>query len=173
LIDVDIATVRRNTKLPIPKIIAWSDNDSNPVGSEYILMEHADGVELRKIWFDLDSDVQLNCIRNITSRLEDMTQLRFPAYGSLYLRGSDVTSAKEQILIDEEFCIGPHCGKTYWDCTVGEKRYYDRVAPDRGPCKWHSARDSFFILNHDCRLHSWCNNSDQSQGGICHRSRMA
>lgn len=127
--------MRRNANMPTPNILAWSDDANNPVGCEYILMDHADGVELRKLWFDLDSDLQLDCIVKITERLADMTRLNFPAYGSLYLRGSSALDSESQISIDEEFCVGPSCNKTYWDCSAGEGRYYDQVAPDHGPCK--------------------------------------
>lgn len=121
--------------MPIPKILAWNDEGNNPIGCEYILMDHADGIELRKVWFELDSTVQIDCIVKITEKLTDMTRLTFPAYGSLYLRGSLAVDLESQVSIDQEFCIGPHCGKTYWDCTPGEKRYYDREAPNRGPCE--------------------------------------
>lgn len=121
--------------MPIPKILAWNDNADNPIGCEYILMDHAEGIELRKVWFELDSNVQSHCIVEITEKLTDMTRVTFPAYGSLYLRGSPAVDLESQVPIDQEFCIGPHCGKTYWDCTAGENRNYDCRAPDRGPCK--------------------------------------
>ncbi|KAI9759312.1 MAG: hypothetical protein M4579_002441 [Chaenotheca gracillima] len=39
-----ISYLRSNSSIPIPKIIDWSDDPSNEVGSEYIIMEHAVGV---------------------------------------------------------------------------------------------------------------------------------
>jgi len=121
--------------MPVPKILAWSDDTNNPIGCEYILMDHADGVELHKLWFELDSTVQIDCIVSIVKKLADMARLTFPAYGSLYLRSSPAMDLESQVPMNEEFCIGPSCNKTYWDCTAGEKRHYDCVAPNRGPCK--------------------------------------
>ena len=81
---------RRNTKIPVPKILTWDDDADNPVGSEYIIMSHAEGTELRQLWFGLDSGVQIECIRNITEKIAEMTRLKFSAFGSLCLRDSAV-----------------------------------------------------------------------------------
>jgi hypothetical protein len=40
--------VRSQTKLPIPTVLEWNDDPSNVVGSEYIIMEHAKGVQLHQ-----------------------------------------------------------------------------------------------------------------------------
>lgn len=128
--------MQRTTKIPIPQIVEWSDNTANDIGSEFILMKHAEGIELRKIWFSLDIDVQISCIYEIMKQVEETTRLSFPAYGSLYFQNATALLAHDHIPIDNEFCIGPHCGRMYWDCTPGEQRYYDRVSKDRGPCKF-------------------------------------
>jgi hypothetical protein len=127
--------VRQHVGMPVPNILAWSDDADSPVGCEYVIMDHAEGIELRQLWFQLDSTVQLNCIVKITEKMADMTRLEFPAYGSLYMRNSSAVESEKHISIDEDFCVGPSCSKTYWDCAAGESRYYDHVAPDRGPCK--------------------------------------
>jgi hypothetical protein len=129
--------VRHYANMPVPNILAWSDNADNPVGCEYVIMDHAEGIELRQLWFQLDSTVQLDCIVKITDKLPDMTtRLEFPpAYGSLYMRNSSAMESEKHISIDGDFCVGPSCSKTYWDCAAGEIRYYDHVAPDRGPCE--------------------------------------
>jgi hypothetical protein len=126
--------VRRNTNIPIPKIFTWNDDAENSVGSEYIIMSHAEGIELRHLWFELDSTVQISCIRNITEKIAEMTRLEFSAFGSLYSRDSAVRE-EGKVVVDGEFCIGSSCSKTYWDCAVGESRWYGSGAPDRGPCK--------------------------------------
>jgi hypothetical protein len=126
--------VRCNTKTPVPKILAWNDDASNPVGNEYVIMEHAEGIELRQLWFGLDNTAQINCIQKITEKVAEMTRLEFSAYGSLYLRDSR-TGEEGKVVIDGEFCIGSSCSKTYWDCAPGERRWYGSEAPDRGPCE--------------------------------------
>jgi hypothetical protein len=124
-----------SAKMPGPNVLAWSDDAHNPIGCEYIIMDHADGVELRKLWFQLDCTVQIKCIVSIADKIVDMARLEFPAYGSLYMRNSSAVDSADHILIDQDFCIGPSCDKTYWDCTVGKGRYHGDVSPDRGPCK--------------------------------------
>ncbi|GES64414.1 phosphotransferase enzyme family protein [Aspergillus terreus] len=61
-----------------------------------------------------------------------MVNLDFPAYGSLY-HAENRAPSRSQRALDNEFCIGPHCGIRYWDCTGGEGRYYDDLEPNRGP----------------------------------------
>ncbi|KAI9036177.1 uncharacterized protein KD926_002207 [Aspergillus affinis] len=49
----EVATIQylqRKTSIPIPKILDWSDDAGNSVGSKYIIMEHAAGVPLQQKW---------------------------------------------------------------------------------------------------------------------------
>ncbi|KAF3009677.1 hypothetical protein E8E13_008293 [Curvularia kusanoi] len=62
----EVATIKylqKHTTIPIPKILAWSDDPSNPIGSEYIVMEHASGVSLHQRWSTMDLSERLHCIR--------------------------------------------------------------------------------------------------------------
>ncbi|GAQ38341.1 phosphotransferase enzyme family protein [Aspergillus niger] len=58
----EIATIeylQANTTVPIPKILDWSNDATsidNPIGSEYIIMEHATGVQLHKKWHEMDGN---------------------------------------------------------------------------------------------------------------------
>ncbi|PGH11552.1 hypothetical protein AJ79_04810 [Helicocarpus griseus UAMH5409] len=42
--------MKLHTKIPIPSVLDWSDDPSNPAGSAYIIMEHADGVSPDQAW---------------------------------------------------------------------------------------------------------------------------
>jgi hypothetical protein len=77
--DTDWCIVRRNVNMPIPNVLAWSDDARNPVGCKYIIMDHAEGTELRQLWFQLDCAVQIKCIVSITDKIVDMARLNFPA----------------------------------------------------------------------------------------------
>jgi hypothetical protein len=127
------ALVQAKTSIPIPTILDWSDDASNTIGCEYIIMEHAAGVQLHEKWPDMAGDKQVRCINAIYRKVKEMVDLEFPAFGSLYFVGSLLGSGSKQPL-DEDFCIGPHCGPRYWDCNVGEPRYYHDRIPNRGPC---------------------------------------
>lgn len=83
----------------------------------------------------MDSGVQIECIRNITEKISEMTRLKFSAYGSLCLRDSAAVREEGKVVVDGEFRVGSSCSKIYWDCAVGESRWYDGAAPDGGPCK--------------------------------------
>lgn len=133
----EVATIKylqAKTSIPIPKILDWSDDASNTIGSEYIIMEHAPGVCLHQKWHTMEVSEQLRCICAIYKKLKEVANLSFPAYGSLCFGDTSYLDSSK-LYLDEEFCIGPHCGARYWSCSVGQPRYCHDVEPNRGPCK--------------------------------------
>ncbi|KAL8671232.1 MAG: hypothetical protein Q9168_004264 [Polycauliona sp. 1 TL-2023] len=98
-----------NTTVPIPKILDWSDDASNAIGSEYIIMEHADGVQLHQKWPTMSGEQQIACIQTIFTNIQQISSIEFPAYGSLYFANSHIESASK-VPLDSDFCIGSHCG---------------------------------------------------------------
>lgn len=126
--------MQAKTSIPIPKILDWKDDALNPIGSEYIIMEHASGIPLHQKWLTMDVGDQIRCIEAICRKLKEAVDLNFPTYGSLYLAGTPYLTASK-VSLNQEFCIGPHCGAMYWDCNVGQHRYYHDVNPNQGPCK--------------------------------------
>ena len=128
--------VKQYSKIPIPTILDWSDDLTNPIGSAYIIMEHAGGVPLQHMWPKMSFTQKMNCIRSISMNIMKMSELDFPAYGSLYFADAPFLGAdSRQRLDDSKYCIGPHCRSTYWDCNVGEPRYYAFKGLNRGPCE--------------------------------------
>ena len=125
--------VQSNTAVPIPTILDWSDESSNAIGSEYIIMEHAVGVQLHQRWSTMSGEQKIACIRAISTNIQQITALKFPAYGSLYFANFHIDSASK-VPLTRGLCVGPHCGNRYWDCNVGEARYYTSIKPNRGPC---------------------------------------
>ncbi|EDN03226.1 predicted protein [Histoplasma mississippiense (nom. inval.)] len=53
--------VQAKTSIPIPPILDWSNDSTNSIGSEYIIMEHAAGVQLHKQMILKSSLVLLQC----------------------------------------------------------------------------------------------------------------
>lgn len=127
--------VQSNTTVPIPTILDWSDDSSNAIGSEYIIMEHAVGVQLHQKWPTMSGEQQIACIQAISKNIQQTTALKFPAYGSLYFAEIPIDSAFK-VPLAQDICVGPHCGTRYWDCNIGEARYYVSIKPNRGPCKF-------------------------------------
>ncbi|ELR03153.1 hypothetical protein GMDG_05982 [Pseudogymnoascus destructans 20631-21] len=131
----EVATIKylqTNTSIPIPKILDWSDDPSNAIGSEYIIMEHAVGTQLHHKWPTMAIDQQISCIDAIYRKLKEVVDIKFWAYGSVYFADISLDSATKRPL-NGNFSIGPHCGSRYWDCNVGESMYYHKTKPNRGP----------------------------------------
>ena len=97
-------------------------------------MEHAAGVRLHEKWPSMNTLEHMLCVKNVALMVTEMAKLPFPAYGSLYFANAPI-DPKSKIEFAEGFCIGPHCGPQYWDCNVGESRFYEGRFPNRGPCK--------------------------------------
>lgn len=49
-----LLTVHAHTSIPVPKVLAWSSDPTNPVGAEYIIMEKASGIQLFGTWGAMD-----------------------------------------------------------------------------------------------------------------------
>ncbi|KAF1999205.1 hypothetical protein P154DRAFT_577142 [Amniculicola lignicola CBS 123094] len=131
----EVATIQylqAKTSIPIPKILDWSDDASTAIGSEYIIMEHAPGIPLHQKWLTMDVGDRIRCIEAIYQKLKEIVDLEFPAYGSLYFANTPYITASN-LALGQEFCIGPHCGAIYWDCNVGQPRYYHKSNPNQGP----------------------------------------
>lgn len=125
--------VQSNTSVPTPKILDWSDDPSNAIGCEYIIMEHAAGVQLESRWQTMSIEQKKACIYVIISMIQQIAAIQFPAYGSLYFADAPLDSSSK-VPMAQGYCIGPHCGTKYWDCNVGETRDYRGTPPNRGPC---------------------------------------
>lgn len=121
-LNLIIVLVQSITTVPIPKILDWSDDPSNAIGSEYIIMDHAIGVQLHQRWPTMSGGQRISCIHAISTTIQQISAIKFPAYGSLYFDDIPIQSAFK-VPLAQSFCIGPHCGTRYWDCNVGEARY--------------------------------------------------
>ncbi|PYI04322.1 hypothetical protein BO78DRAFT_320726 [Aspergillus sclerotiicarbonarius CBS 121057] len=125
----EIATIR------YCEILDWSYDAAsvdNIIGSEYIIMEHAAGIQLQKKWEQMAGDQRVKCIDAIYQKVKEVVDLQFPALGSLYFANSPVCP-DNTYAVDEEFCIGLHCGTRYWDCEGGANRYSNNKKPNQGP----------------------------------------
>ncbi len=127
--------VQAKTSIPIPRILDWCDDASNSIGTEYIIMEYADGVQLQQMWPNMAGDQKIRCIKAIYQKIKEIANVEFPAYGSLYHANAGL-SLTAKIPLDQDFCVGPHCGGMYWDCNPIEPRYYQNTRPNHGPCKY-------------------------------------
>ncbi|KAJ5950252.1 Aminoglycoside phosphotransferase [Penicillium vulpinum] len=106
-----------NTSIPVPRVLSWSSDRSNAVGAEYIIMEKAPGVQLFEVWGKMPEIEKLQLTRSLTRLEAQLSSIRFPASGGLYLREktniSRWTPLEKDIDPTGSFCIGPSCDRTY------------------------------------------------------------
>ena len=126
--------MQNKTRIPIPRIIDWSDDASNAIGSEYIIMEHASGVCLASKWHEMTEVQRTLCMKPIYQKMKEAANLAFPAYGSIYRTDTPYIKGST-IPLDSDFCIGPSCDDLYWNCSPASPKYYHDIKPNRGPCK--------------------------------------
>ncbi|PLB50315.1 hypothetical protein P170DRAFT_380891 [Aspergillus steynii IBT 23096] len=125
----EVATMqyaRADLQLPVPRVLAYcSRAGESELGSEYIVMEKAPGIELSHVWESLKPRDKLSIVKQIGSIASTLSKARFPFHGSLYLR-EDI-SESESIAVDDTFAIGPTTGRSWFDDRRSE------VDVERGP----------------------------------------
>ncbi|KAH7889320.1 kinase-like domain-containing protein [Phlebopus sp. FC_14] len=122
--------------VPVPHVLRWNaDADASEVGTEYILMEHVQGVELyqRKQNFGKEGRAFVDNIVDIECKF---TRRRFSQIGSLYYKEDVSPALQERPLYAEgeqdgdgsdRFRIGPY---VEWDIWRGKR---SDIRADRGP----------------------------------------
>ncbi|GES66750.1 aminoglycoside phosphotransferase [Aspergillus terreus] len=116
-----LSFVGTHTTIPVPKVLAWSADPTNPVGAEYIVMERVPGVQIFKKWDEMGESNRISIIKRLTQWERELTGIRFPAFGSLYhkssLRGSlgehDWISLDPSVDPEGLYCIGPSCDSAW------------------------------------------------------------
>ncbi|KFY39085.1 hypothetical protein V495_06163 [Pseudogymnoascus sp. VKM F-4514 (FW-929)] len=118
--------------LPIPRILDWSDDPSNPTGTEYIIQEHVAGVQLHQEWPKMSMEQHMLCTKSLSLTMKKMASLDFPAYGSLYFADAPIDSGLK-IPFERGFVVGPHCSPVFWNRNPGEQELYRGPSPNCGP----------------------------------------
>lgn len=131
--------VRAHTKIPVPEILAWSSDASNPVGAEYIIMEKASGVQLFQTWGTTNDSERFELVQRVTEIEGELASIRFPVRGSLYLcKPLDKDERQIELRTDvgssTRFCIAQSCERQWHARTEAGTASF---APefDRGPCE--------------------------------------
>ncbi|KAK4861744.1 hypothetical protein LT330_003779 [Penicillium expansum] len=110
-------SVRKHTSIPVPRVLSWSLDSSNAVGAEYIIMEKAPGVQLFEVWGKMPKTERPQFIRSLAKLEAQLSAIRFPASGGLYLQKktgfSKCTPLDKDIDLTSSFCIGPSCDRAY------------------------------------------------------------
>ncbi|KAE8350734.1 hypothetical protein BDV28DRAFT_33292 [Aspergillus coremiiformis] len=133
--------VRNVMGIPVPKVFSWSSTADNAVGAEYILMESVRGVQLSKLWNQLDVELKFKVLKKVTSYQETWLRTCFSQYGSLYYKQDlaysapsvKYTNTNGTTIVDDRFAIGPSMSRQNNDDGRVEMDF------DRGP--WTIAAD--------------------------------
>ncbi|KAK2735061.1 hypothetical protein FQN57_001341 [Myotisia sp. PD_48] len=121
--ESEVATlkyVHHHTKIPVPKVLAWDSDPSNNVGSEYILMEKAPGIQGYKVWPDMKGADNIDLVQDLVNLEKQLASISFPMFGSLFLRktiGDDYSRYQplsQDIDPTQSYCIGPSVDR-FWD----------------------------------------------------------
>ncbi|KAF2224550.1 hypothetical protein BDZ85DRAFT_281132 [Elsinoe ampelina] len=126
--------------VPVPRPLLWEPTADNPVGSEYLMMEEAQGSSLYDSWHLKNIEKKTKIIDQLVSIQTALASTDFAAHGSLYFsaeapKGSldvppvtTVLDSKGEMLA-ARYRIGP----------LADLDRYRARSPDRGP--WCTARD--------------------------------
>lgn len=135
----EVATLNliRSNGIAVPKVLAYSINSENAVGSEYIIMEKVSGKSIGDTWFDLTEKQRVKVILGIVKLEAKLFTIDLPAYGSIY-HPVDLPSDMGRVPLEpqtsgQDFCVGPDAALKWW--------YKERSLLDveRGPCKYLSS----------------------------------
>ncbi|KAF1943980.1 kinase subdomain-containing protein [Clathrospora elynae] len=108
-----MAYTRAHTSVPVPRVLDLNDDPTNPTGTEYIIMEHASGVQLHEKWNTMNTLQQMLCVKSAAILVKEMAKLQFPAYGSLYFADAPINPSLK-LDLSNGLCIGPHCATKNW-----------------------------------------------------------
>ncbi|GAQ46488.1 phosphotransferase enzyme family protein [Aspergillus niger] len=126
--EVATLALLRAHGLPVPRVYAYSTDATNPVGSEYIIMEKLPGRPLGDRWFELSDRERLKVLLQLVQFEAKLHAIQLPASGSIYY-ASDLPSDSPGIAVpDSDLCIGPSAALKWWFAERASLRV------DRGPC---------------------------------------
>ncbi|KAH7110055.1 kinase-like domain-containing protein [Dendryphion nanum] len=133
----EVATMefaRTILNIPVPRVLAWSATDQNPVQAEYIIMEEARGSQLHEVWQDLSLRRKSDIIREFVDVERKLLSVSFEKLGSLYFKDSGIAGCEPAIVttgpqdivghIESTYCIGPITRREFWEKQRSDMQYH-------------------------------------------------
>lgn len=95
--------VRQNTNIPVPSILHYNENDENPVGHEFTLMEMAHGTSIDNIYDSLSENDKKKIVEQIADFVIELHSKPWapPRVGGLILEHGSIIP-------------GPALEETFW-----------------------------------------------------------
>ncbi|KAJ8116107.1 hypothetical protein OPT61_g2396 [Boeremia exigua] len=81
-----VGFIRQQTSISSPHVIAYSAESSNELGFEWLLMGHAPGIPLYKVWRKLSWDAKVAVVEQLAEHQAQLFKHEFHKIGNLYLR---------------------------------------------------------------------------------------
>ncbi|KAF2463885.1 kinase-like protein [Lindgomyces ingoldianus] len=78
--------LRTVLKLPVPRMYAYSLDPLNPVGAEYIIEEKAEGKPLGSLWYQWQTESQLDLVNQLVDFETKLTSVSFRRHGCIYYK---------------------------------------------------------------------------------------
>lgn len=103
-------------------------------------MDHVPGIQLHSHWDKMSGVDHLHIVKSVSNMIGEMSALEFPAFGSIYFHDAPIDPTLK-VTLEDDFCIGPHCGSVFWNCGVGEASLYRNNGHDQGPCTFSVVSD--------------------------------
>ncbi|EXJ82365.1 hypothetical protein A1O3_06178 [Capronia epimyces CBS 606.96] len=121
----------RANGVPVPKVLGYSTDTDNPVGTEFMIMEKLPGRPVGDMWFELSEHQRLKLISGVVQTEVKLFKTDLPAYGSVYYERDLPADVPRTVITpssgNEGLCIGPHVGLRWW------YKERDSIRVDRGP----------------------------------------
>ncbi|KAJ3561239.1 hypothetical protein NP233_g10314 [Leucocoprinus birnbaumii] len=76
--------VRSRTSIPVPKVFAYCSESSNPVGTEWLIMEFVRGVEMRTGWLNLGLSQKRKLALDLVDMYDQLSRLKADCCGGIY-----------------------------------------------------------------------------------------
>jgi hypothetical protein len=136
----------RKHGLPIPRVYSWSSTPKNPVGTEYIIMEKAQGSPVQKTWYSMTVGDRLQMVEKVVLLEKKLFEISLPACGAIYFKDS-LPAGTPIVAIpgfaddksSNKFCVGPSTEHLWWY----SKR--DQLGADVGPCEWRTVTEVKYV----------------------------
>ncbi|KAL6303990.1 hypothetical protein BKA93DRAFT_315121 [Sparassis latifolia] len=129
-ISSEIATMtfaRYYCNIPCPRVLGWSSTPSNPVGSPYILMDHAPGIPPFAKFYKETQDRRLKILDSLAKLHACFARpLPFSQFGSIYFALDVIARNRGDIDLSDPsmYRIGPYLRGPTSDMDIGGRLVY-------------------------------------------------
>ncbi|KAJ3575684.1 hypothetical protein NP233_g939 [Leucocoprinus birnbaumii] len=76
--------VRSRTSIPVPEVFAYCSESSNPVGTEWLIMEFVQGVEMKSGWSNLGLPQKRKLAIELVNMYDQLSRLKADCCGGIY-----------------------------------------------------------------------------------------